>query len=140
MLVKRVVFMVLAVLLVLSAAGCGGNKQQPSQQQQTDKVNLGVIQILEHPALDAARNGFLDVFAENGYKDGEKLVLDYQNAQGQQDNLQTIADNKINLTRPAWAKFIFLCRVLLPGQPTLLFSEHTLFTRQQVHPYPLLPF
>lgn len=88
---KRIVFMVLAVLLVLGAAGCG-SKQAPSQQQKDQKVALGVIQIVEHPALDAARKGFLDVFAENGYKDGEKLAVDYQNAQGQQDNLQTIAN------------------------------------------------
>lgn len=88
---KRIVFLVLAALLILGAAGCG-SKEQASQQQQTNqKVELGVIQIVEHPALDAARKGFIDVFAENGYKDGEKLALDYQNAQGQQDNLQTIA-------------------------------------------------
>jgi len=92
MLVKRAVFAVLLLLLVLGAAGCGGNNQQPSQQQQAEKVKLGIIQIVEHPALDAARNGFLDVLAENGYKDGENLELDYQNAQGQQDNLQTIAN------------------------------------------------
>lgn len=92
MLVKRIVFMVLAALLVLGAAGCGSKEQAPSQQQKDQKIALGVIQIVEHPALDAARKGFLDVFAENGYKDGEKLAVDYQNAQGQQDNLQTIAN------------------------------------------------
>jgi putative ABC transport system substrate-binding protein len=89
--VKRVIFTVLAVLLLVGAAGCG-SKGQSSSQQQAQKVKLGVIQIVEHPALDAARKGFLDVLAENGYKDGEKLALDYQNAQGQQDNLQTIAN------------------------------------------------
>lgn len=89
---KRVIFTVLAVLLLVGAAGCGGKEQSSPQQQQAQKVKLGVIQIVEHPALDAARKGFLDVLAENGYKDGEKLALDYQNAQGQQDNLQTIAN------------------------------------------------
>jgi putative ABC transport system substrate-binding protein len=90
MFVKRVIFAILAVLLLVGAAGCGSKEQSSSQQAQ--KVKLGVIQIVEHPALDAARKGFLDVLAENGYKDGEKLALDYQNAQGQQDNLQTIAN------------------------------------------------
>ncbi|TEB16028.1 ABC transporter substrate binding protein [Pelotomaculum sp. FP] len=89
---KRVIFTVLAVLLVLGAAGCGSKEQSSSGQQQSQKVELGIIQIVEHPALDAARKGFLDVFAENGYKDGDKLAVDYQNAQGQQDNLQTIAN------------------------------------------------
>ncbi|HBC94421.1 MAG TPA: ABC transporter substrate-binding protein [Pelotomaculum sp.] len=89
---KRVIFTVLAVLLVLGAAGCGGKEQSPSGQQQAQKVELGIIQIVEHSALDAARKGFLDVLAENGYQDGDKLAVDYQNAQGQQDNLQTIAN------------------------------------------------
>jgi len=89
-LVKRVIITLLAGLLLLTAAGCGG-KGQPPAQQQAQKVKLGIIQIVEHPALDTARKGFLDILAENGYRDGEKLAVDYQNAQGQQDNLQTIA-------------------------------------------------
>ncbi len=32
----------------------------------------------------------------NGYKEGEKLVLDYQNAQGDQANLQTISEQLID--------------------------------------------
>jgi len=88
--VKRVIITLLAGLLLLTAAGCGG-KGQPPAQQQAQKVKLGIIQIVEHPALDTARKGFLDILAENGYRDGEKLAVDYQNAQGQQDNLQTIA-------------------------------------------------
>ncbi|HOV79704.1 MAG TPA: ABC transporter substrate-binding protein [Bacillota bacterium] len=87
---KRVIITLLAGLLLLTAAGCGG-KGQPPAQQQAQKVKLGIIQIVEHPALDTARKGFLDILAENGYRDGEKLAVDYQNAQGQQDNLQTIA-------------------------------------------------
>lgn len=89
---KRVVFAVLAGLLLLGAAGCGNKEQPSSSQQQAQEVKLGIVQIVEHPALDAARKGFLDVLAENGYKDGEKLAVDYQNAQGQQDTLQTIAN------------------------------------------------
>jgi len=85
--VRRAVYVLLAVLLALGAvAGCGG------AEQEAEPVKLGVIQIVEHPALDAARQGFLDVLAENGYKDGENLAVDYQNAQGQQDTLQTIAN------------------------------------------------
>lgn len=91
---RRAAYVFLAALLVLGVvAGCGGAKQeQPAPEQKAEQVKLGIIQIVEHPALDAARQGFLDVLAENGYKDGEKLAVDYQNAQGQQDTLQTIAN------------------------------------------------
>ena len=53
---------------------------------------IGIIQLVEHAALDAARDGFIAALADNGYVDGEKIVLDYQNAQGDMNNLSTIAD------------------------------------------------
>ena len=71
-------------------AGCGGGGETRAPEEK--KVNLGVIQIVEHPALDAARQGFLDLLAEKGYKEGENLIVDYKNAQNDQSVLQTIAD------------------------------------------------
>ncbi|MGI6235610.1 MAG: ABC transporter substrate-binding protein [Christensenellales bacterium] len=87
----------LVILLSLVAVGCSSNNEQP-QGTENEKgnteitLNLGIIQIAEHSALDASRQGFLDVLAENGYTDGENLSVDYQNAQGDQSNLQTIAN------------------------------------------------
>ncbi|MTI80787.1 MAG: ABC transporter substrate-binding protein [Firmicutes bacterium] len=87
---KRILVALMALTLVVGLAGCGGGEES-ADTQGADQVNLGIIQIVEHPALDAAREGFLDVLEENGYADGEKLVVDYQNAQNDQGNLQTIA-------------------------------------------------
>lgn len=58
-----------------------------------DKPLIGIIQIVDHPALDAARKGFLDALEENGLKDGEQITVDYRNAQGSQDVLSSIADH-----------------------------------------------
>lgn len=58
-----------------------------------DKPLIGIIQIVDHVALDAARQGFVDALAENGYKDGESVTLDYRNAQGSPDVLASIADH-----------------------------------------------
>ena len=58
-----------------------------------DKPLIGIIQIVDHVALDAARQGFIDALAENGYKDGETVTLDYRNAQGSPDVLASIADH-----------------------------------------------
>ncbi|WP_235818957.1 ABC transporter substrate-binding protein [Vreelandella massiliensis] len=49
---------------------------------QADTINLGITQIVEHPALDASRQGALDELAERGYVEGENLDVDFQNAQG----------------------------------------------------------
>ncbi len=53
---------------------------------------IGIIQYVEHQALDAAREGFLAALADSGYKEGETVLIDYQNAQGDASNLSTIGD------------------------------------------------
>ncbi|MDD2431018.1 MAG: ABC transporter substrate-binding protein [Firmicutes bacterium] len=55
----------------------------------TTAVDIGIIQILEHPALDAARAGFMDELKEQGIN----ATYDYQNAQGDMATLYTIAGN-----------------------------------------------
>lgn len=45
-------------------------------------VSVAVTAIVEHPALDAVRDGVKDALAEAGYKDGENLKFTYQSAQG----------------------------------------------------------
>lgn len=43
---------------------------------------VAVSQIVEHPALDAARKGILDGLAKAGYTDGENMTFKFQTAQG----------------------------------------------------------
>lgn len=91
--ILKSVALLLVLSLVLVGCGSGGTGET---QGETDVVKIGIIQIAEHPALDSARQGFLDALAENGYKDGENLVVDYQNAQADQSNLSTIARKFVN--------------------------------------------
>ncbi|GAB6181334.1 ABC transporter substrate-binding protein [Desulfotomaculum defluvii] len=86
---KKLLLSIMVMLLTVGLVGCGGSGEAPKNQE-ADQVKLGIVQIVEHPALDAARNGFLDLMKEKGYDD-TKMVVDYQNAQGDQGNLQTIA-------------------------------------------------
>lgn len=62
---------------------------------------IGITQIVEHPALDAARNGFIAALEEAGLKEGEDVVYDLQNAQGDFNNAISIAqkfkDDKVDL-------------------------------------------
>ena len=47
-----------------------------------DTVTVAVTAIVEHPALDACRDGVKDALAKAGYKDGENLTFSYESAQG----------------------------------------------------------
>lgn len=44
--------------------------------------SVAVTAIVEHPALDAARDGILDALNEAGYSEGKNLKWQYQSAQG----------------------------------------------------------
>lgn len=57
---------------------------------------IGIIQLAEHPALDAAYEGFVEGLKDAGYEDGVNITIDYQNAQGEQANCQTIAEKFVN--------------------------------------------
>lgn len=50
--------------------------------QQAQKVTVAVTAIVEHPALDAARDGVKKALEEAGYKDGANLTFRYESAQG----------------------------------------------------------
>jgi putative ABC transport system substrate-binding protein len=58
-------------------------------------IKIGVTQIVEHPALDAARQGFMDELADQGYGDG-RVIYDLQNAQGDFATAQAIAEKFVN--------------------------------------------
>lgn len=65
------------------------------QNVQAAPLKIGIAQIAEHPALDGARQGFMDVLKEEGIE----VEYDYQNAQGDLSNVNTIAQ-KFALDRP----------------------------------------
>ncbi len=64
--------------------GDGGGEAGGSEEP----MQIGITQIVEHPALNAAREGFKRALQENGYENAE---FDEQNAQGDQATATTIA-------------------------------------------------
>jgi putative ABC transport system substrate-binding protein len=85
----------MTALMLLSIIGCSnGNVSKPS-------VTIGIIQYIDHIALNTAREGFIEALKENGFVDGQNIAIDLQNAQGDQSNLSTISDrfisNKVDL-------------------------------------------
>ena len=84
--------LVLAMALFVVFAGCTKGKKVQE---------VGIIQYMEHVALDSAREGFITALKDNGYVEGQNITFDIQNAQGDQTNLSTISDrfvsNKVDL-------------------------------------------
>ncbi|MDA3129206.1 ABC transporter substrate-binding protein [Aliibacillus thermotolerans] len=99
------------VLSVTILSACGGSEEttgdtetEPeatetettdTEEQATDQEQyvIGATQIVEHPSLDAAYQGFKDALADQGFVEGENVTYDFQNAQNDQNNTTTIANN-----------------------------------------------
>lgn len=74
----------MAVLFTCSACGTG--------EKSDDVVNIGVIQLVKHDALDAAYEGFVAGLKEAGYSEEDgNIKIEYKVATGKQDECQTIA-------------------------------------------------
>lgn len=54
-------------------------------------MSVAVTAIVEHPALDACRDGIRDELAEAGFKDGEGFSFSYESAQGNPGTAAQIA-------------------------------------------------
>lgn len=91
------VILLLAVALVIS--GCAqstpptpGEETEGEGEATAESYSIGIVQIVEHPALDTARTGFMDALASQGFKEGDNLTVDYKNAQGEMPTAVTISE------------------------------------------------
>ena len=104
---KKLLSVVLtAVMAATVLTGCGstdngtasttaGSAAQTEAAASTDgKVyNIGICQLVEHEALDAATQGFQDALKE---KLGDNVKFDLQNAQGEQTTAATICNGFVS--------------------------------------------
>lgn len=88
---KKNVFIFFILFIIFS---CSENKENKSSSNEL--IKIGIIQLVEHPALDQAHQGFVDGLKEAGYEEGKNIEFDYQNAQGEQANCLTIAQKFLN--------------------------------------------
>lgn len=88
---KRIVGAIATLMAVGLITGCGGSQGTTSGDKQ---YKVGVVQLVEHPALDAANKGFVDGLKSKGFD--KNVVLDQQNAQADQSNLNSIAQRFVS--------------------------------------------
>lgn len=59
--------------------------------------HIAITQFIEHVAVDTVRLGILEELAKNGYKEGENLTVNYDNAQGNAGTAGQIARKFLGL-------------------------------------------
>lgn len=93
---KKVVSLLVSLVLALSLIACGQSAKGPNGAPAKDDANkvykIGVLQLVQHSALDQSYNGFVDYLNEKGIK----IDIDYQNASGEQSACETIAEKFAN--------------------------------------------
>lgn len=83
---KKIALLLGAIMSVSIFAGC-----EDSGSKDKDVKKIGVLQLIQHEALDSANEGFVDGLKEKGYEDGKNIKIEQQNAQGKIDIAQQIA-------------------------------------------------
>ena len=96
---KKIFAAILAFAMTVSFAACGANEQTQSSaaasqagsaaSSASDTFQIGLVQIMEHTSLNQIRESFEAEMQALGYGP-DKVALDYQNAQGDQSNLNSI--------------------------------------------------
>ncbi len=93
---KKITAAIAAAALMLSATACSNSGAASDTAPAADdsasadgKVyNIGIVQLVQHDALDAATQGFQDTLKE---KLGDNVQFEFQNANGESTNCTTIA-------------------------------------------------
>ena len=96
---KKLLALTLAALMVLSLAACGGQSSAPAQESKEPEAaapaepaaqtfTIGICQLVQHPALDAATQGFKDAVVE-ALGEGN-VTFQEQNASGDSATCTTI--------------------------------------------------
>ena len=100
---KKFLALMLSALMILSLAACGGGDdtadqtgdgagtEEPAGDGQT--YTVGIIQQMQHVALDAATEGFQATLTE---KLGDSVSIEFENASGDPSNYSTIANNFVS--------------------------------------------
>lgn len=103
---------VCALSMTALAAGCG-SEGAGSSSENGKQYKVGIVQLVEHNALDSANKGFVDGLKERGFEEGKNLTIDRQNAQADQSNLQNIAQRFVS------GKMDLVCAIATPAAQTI---------------------
>ena len=94
---KKFLALTLALVMLLALAACGSKQEPASEGSAAEAVTpsddafvVGICQLVQHEALDAATQGFKDALVKEFGEDG--VVFHEQNAAGDPATCSTICD------------------------------------------------
>ena len=93
---KTLATLLAGIMLVASLTACGSKETNSgstnNSSSDADTYKIGVLQLVEHAALDASNEGFVAALNDAGIS----YEIDQQNAQNDQTACQTIAEKLVN--------------------------------------------
>ena len=97
---KRLLAALMAGAMALTMTACGGsddsNAASGSDSGSAGSYKVGIVQLVQHEALDAATQGFQDKLKELVEADGGSVEFDSQNASGESANCTTIVNGFVS--------------------------------------------
>ena len=88
---KRVLAIITSALILLSLCACNANPKYNSAGERI--YTVGIVQLMQHVALDQATQGFQDALKD---KLGDRVTFDVQLASGEPTNCTTIVTKFVN--------------------------------------------
>lgn len=92
---KRLLATITAIVAFLAVAFVTTSHPNSSAKKADTVPTIGILQLVTHPALDEIHRGILAGLKSQGYS-GQKIKIDYQNAQANQANLKTMSQKFAN--------------------------------------------
>lgn len=114
---KKIILMFTLLILPLTLVGC---------IKDDGLIEVGILQFMEAPALTAARQGFIDGLAKEGYIEGENIKFNILNPQGLQNEMQTMSRQLVRnsdlifaIATPAASSVVQVSKELRSNKPIL---------------------
>jgi len=92
---KRLLSSIAVIVAFLAIAFVITSKPTADAKKKNYVPTIGILQLVTHPALDEIHRGIIAGLKEQGYA-GNKIKIDYQNAQANQANLKTMSQKFAN--------------------------------------------
>ncbi|WP_283680043.1 tryptophan ABC transporter substrate-binding protein [Lentilactobacillus sp. Marseille-Q4993] len=94
---KRSYPLLIAIIILFAFLGYAFVNEKSQMAKPAKKTpEIGILQLMSHPALDSIHKGIIAGLKQEGYTPGKNIKIDFQNAQNDQSNLKTMSSKFAN--------------------------------------------